>query len=191
MNRAFNGIIETYSGIEFNIMQPQAELIKLMDIAHALPLICVFGGQCDQFSSVGTHALNLSYLLETKGYSYRHQLLALVQSFAQAYTGQIPEYIKSAFPVVQEIENRVAEQINIGLRIPEFTADEYKIVERYNIMLQSHEAYMLKKCLTYNIEPIIFPDIHVNEGSHYDVKSSILSRFHELNMSVLSDGMYA
>lgn len=50
----------TYLGERFYPLDPRPEAIKLGDIAHALALICRFGGMCRSFYSVAQHSVHVS-----------------------------------------------------------------------------------------------------------------------------------
>ena len=49
--------ITTYTGNHFDPINPDPELINIVDIAHALPMICRGNGQVSTFWSVGEHCI--------------------------------------------------------------------------------------------------------------------------------------
>ena len=49
--------ITTYTGNHFDPINPDPELINIVDIAHALPMICRGNGQVSTFWSVGDHCI--------------------------------------------------------------------------------------------------------------------------------------
>lgn len=55
--------IELYSGVVFDPLDPDPELITLEDIAHALSNQCRFSGHTRTFLSVAEHSINVSYLV--------------------------------------------------------------------------------------------------------------------------------
>lgn len=61
------GWIQTYSGKKFWPLEPHSDDICIEDIAHALSLICRFGGHCKEFYSVGQHSIVGAQYLKRKG----------------------------------------------------------------------------------------------------------------------------
>ena len=51
--------ITTYTGNHFDPINPDPELINIVDIAHALPMICRGNGQVSTFWSVGEHCIRV------------------------------------------------------------------------------------------------------------------------------------
>ena len=49
--------ITTYTGNHFDPINPDPELINIVDIAHALPMICRGNGKVSTFWSVGEHCI--------------------------------------------------------------------------------------------------------------------------------------
>ena len=49
--------ITTYTRKHFDPVHPEAEKIDILDIAHALPLICRGNGHVSSFWSVGEHCI--------------------------------------------------------------------------------------------------------------------------------------
>ena len=59
-------VIETYTGVMFNFLDPKQEDIKIEDIAHSLSLQCRFTGHCKQFYSVAEHSIAVADHLAKK-----------------------------------------------------------------------------------------------------------------------------
>ena len=51
--------ITTYTGKKFYPAVPDLELISIIDIAHALSMICRYAGHCTKFYSVAEHSVRL------------------------------------------------------------------------------------------------------------------------------------
>ena len=49
--------ITTYTGLHFRPTEPDSDLIRIQDIAHALSLICRGDGHVQAFWSVGEHCI--------------------------------------------------------------------------------------------------------------------------------------
>ena len=63
--------ITTYTGNHFDPINPDPELINIVDIAHALPMICRGNGQVSTFWSVGEHCILCAKEAAARGYSNR------------------------------------------------------------------------------------------------------------------------
>jgi hypothetical protein len=56
--------IRTYTGRRLNPLSPDFRDIAIEDIAHALSMLCRFGGHASQFYSVAQHSVLMSYYVE-------------------------------------------------------------------------------------------------------------------------------
>jgi len=53
--------IQTYTGKPFWILEPHADDIDIVDIAHALSMLCRYNGHTKRFYSVAEHCYLLSF----------------------------------------------------------------------------------------------------------------------------------
>lgn len=93
--------IQTFKGIKFHPYAPLPEEIDIRDIAHALSMICRFGGHSERFYSVAEHSINVSMLAS------ECPLRALLHDASEAYLGDIPRPIKSMMPEYVVAEKRL------------------------------------------------------------------------------------
>ena len=61
--------IKTYTGVMFDPLSPDTELIDIVDIAHALSMLCRANGHFRSFYSVGQHSINCMREAKARGYS--------------------------------------------------------------------------------------------------------------------------
>ena len=94
--------IQTYSGRRFAPLQPRAEDLDLVDIAHALSLLCRFNGHCRTFYSVAEHCVRVSRALPDE-----LALWGLLHDSAEAYLSDLPRPVKLEIPYFVEIEERL------------------------------------------------------------------------------------
>src|ERR1017187_8916590 len=97
--------LQTFLGGKFFPFGPRAEDVHIEDIAHALSLICRFGGHCKCHYSVCHHSILVSnYLLET-GASIDDQLRGLLHDSAEYVLSDMIRPIKIMFPEFSAAED--------------------------------------------------------------------------------------
>ena len=96
--------IMTQSHKMFDPVNPNAELIDIADIAHALSMLCRANGHFRQFHSVGQHCINCAREAQTRGYSPLVQLACLLHDASEAYLSDVTRPVKAELPKYLEIE---------------------------------------------------------------------------------------
>ena len=91
-------IMNTYTGKKFDPLQMKPEDVDLVDIAHALSLLCRGGGHIDRFYTVALHSINCANEAKARGWERKlilacllHLLLCLpfsAPSFHRVYKGK-------------------------------------------------------------------------------------------------------
>lgn len=95
--------MQTFTGRQFFPLTPAPEDIDPNDIAHALSLICRYGGHVTRFYSVAEHCVLLSHAVAPE-----HALWALLHDATEAYVGDMVRPIKRYLADYIAIEDRVA-----------------------------------------------------------------------------------
>ena len=93
---------QIYNGKKFWPLDPRPEDVCIDDIAHALSMICRFGGHCNDFYSVAQHSVLVSQNIEEK-----YQLHGLLHDSAEAYIGDIVLPLKKYMKGIKEIEKKI------------------------------------------------------------------------------------
>lgn len=102
MNDARKGDwIQTFTGKQYWPIDPRVEDVCIEDIAHALSLMCRFGGHCKRFYSVAEHSVLVSQCVPDE-----HRLQALLHDAAEAYCVDIPRPLKRFLQGYAAIEDR-------------------------------------------------------------------------------------
>ena len=89
----------------FDPVHPNAALIDINDIAHALSMLCRANGHFHTFHSVGQHSINCAREAMARGYSRRVQLACLLHDASEAYLSDVTRPVKAELPKYLEIEN--------------------------------------------------------------------------------------
>lgn len=105
------------SGRKFYPLDPLPTEIFIEDIAHALSMICRFGGHCTMFYSVAEHSYNASFEVPEED-----AFAALMHDATEAYVADIIRPIKPDLQGYAEIEHRVwvaiAEKFRLPIKLP-------------------------------------------------------------------------
>jgi uncharacterized protein len=131
------GMIRTFSGVMFNVFEPDPELICIEDITHALSNLCRFGGHTATFYSVAEHSIRCANLVTGR----KRKLAALLHDASEAYLVDIPSPIKYFIPKYREIEEKlmlaIAEKLEFEYPLPTVVAQADKAmleIEWHNLM---------------------------------------------------------
>ena len=103
--------ITTYTGLHFRPTEPDSDLIRIQDIAHALSLICRGNGHVQTFWSVGEHCILCAKEAAAKGYSNRLVLAALLHDASECYMSDVPRPLKQNMKKYKEYENHLLDVI--------------------------------------------------------------------------------
>jgi hypothetical protein len=83
--------IQTASGVAFDSLDPQPDMVKIEDIAHSLSLLCRFTGHVSEFYSVAQHCCLVSDQMPS-----HLRLAGLLHDAAEAYVGDVSRPLKDA-----------------------------------------------------------------------------------------------
>jgi hypothetical protein len=106
-----NDWIQTYSGAKLFPLHPGVEDIWLLDIAHALSMLCRYNGHCLRFYSVAEHSVHIVRYLRKKGYSNSMLARALLHDAPEYALCDITKPVKNEIVGYDEIEHRLAATI--------------------------------------------------------------------------------
>ena len=93
--------------IDVTLPAVSPELINIVDIAHALPMICRGNGQVSTFWSVGEHCILCAKEAAARGYSNRVIEGALLHDASECYMSDVPRPLKQFMTVYKEQENHL------------------------------------------------------------------------------------
>ena len=101
----------TYTKKMFDPLRPNAEMIDIEDIAHALSMLCRANGHFKSFYSVAQHSINCMMEAKAREYSERIQLACLLHDASEAYLSDVTRPVKAELPRYKEIEAPLQELI--------------------------------------------------------------------------------
>jgi hypothetical protein len=112
--------VQTRRGGRFHLTNPTAEEVDIGDVAHALSLLCRFGGQLERFYSVAQHCV-----LVSRDVPAELAMDGLLHDASEAYVGDMSSPLKAAlretgsmgYDVVEELAHRAIAR-RYGTRYP-------------------------------------------------------------------------
>ena len=172
--------ILTYTGKLISPVDPDPNEIDIVDIAHALSMMCRFGGHSNEFYSVAQHSYLCSLLTEDLNLA----IVLLLHDASEAYIHDIITPLKPYISSYKDIENTVMQRIfeKFDLKWP--LSDEYKkkVKDIDNIMLLTEFKNFMSKIpddceIAKHYKPL---DLEINANSPEIAKINFISRFKEL-----------
>jgi hypothetical protein len=109
--------MQTYSGRAFYPLDPRVEEIDVSDIAHALGMICRYGGHTRRFYSVAEHCVLLSEWCEEVA-DRPTALWALLHDATEAYVGDMVRPLKRMMPDYAAMDDHLMRTICVRFGIP-------------------------------------------------------------------------
>ena len=103
--------IRTYTGLHFDPVEPDAEKIRIGDIAHALSLLCRANGHVTHFYSVAQHSIVCAKEAEARNLSRKIRLACLLHDASEAYLSDVTRPVKPQLPFYLEVETRLQDLI--------------------------------------------------------------------------------
>lgn len=104
--------MQTFSGARFHPLDPRPDEVDPVDIAHALSLLCRYGGHVDRFYSVAEHCVLMSEAVPAE-----HALAALLHDATEAYVVDVPRPLKRYLGAYRDIEAGVWGAICLRFRV--------------------------------------------------------------------------
>lgn len=172
-------IIETFSGIGFDLLTPRPEDVCLSDIAHALARINRFVGHTGKGYSVAEHSLWV-WLVASVTYpdDYELQLHAQIHDAGEAYAGDVSGPLKAALrrcrgvanghSALDHIENRIDSAIRFHLGIPVPSKTHREIIKVIDTRMRETERrcpVLMPNTRDENWPPGVKPIDHILDGT--------------------------
>lgn len=128
--------MQTYSGRVYWPLDPRADEVNILDIAHALGNLCRYTGHTALFYSVAEHSIHVSRLVPPE-----YAMIGLLHDATEAYVNDIASPLKRHLLNYKEIEEQnwlaIAEHFGLPAEMP----PEVKIADNA-ILLAEQRALM-------------------------------------------------
>lgn len=170
--------IETYTGIKFDILDPQPDMIRIEDIAHAGSQVNRFAGHCRFPYPVTQHSRLGSYIIEEQ-----FALDFLLHDSSESFIGDVTRPLKH-FSVVgdeyRKVEAKVQGVICDVFGISRTEPPQVKAID--NAMLYAEKEQLMAGVeWDYKWADSDRPaDVKIVETSFTDNKQLFLKRFYQL-----------
>lgn len=166
--------METFTGRKFWPLDPSAEDVCIEDIAHALSLICRFGGHVREFYSVAQHSCYVADIVFAR--EPQHALVALMHDAAEAYTGDVVRPIKRGNPVYGAAEAAVwsciAKRFGLPVELPAVVKWADNVV-----LWNEHAQIMNGKNVWPSCDQEEGPDVGIVPWGWVTAKTAFVNRF--------------
>lgn len=171
--------ILTYQKKEFYPLNPKTEDIDIVDIAHALSLLCRANGHFKHFYSVGLHSINCAYEAIARGYSQNVVLGCLLHDGSEAYLADITRPVKKHLQKYLEVEDVLQNKI-FEKWVPSLTDEERKLVFEIDDAILYYEFVELFGEKIFDFAPIIKSNPVFEYIEFSQVENEFISLFNQL-----------
>lgn len=140
--------IRTFRGRKFFPLDPRAEDVEILDIAHHLSHICRWSGAVKSFYSVALHSLHVSMMVRRE-----HALAALCHDAAESFLCDMPSPVKRGFPEYAVHEDRLMKVISQALGFEYPFAPEVHQADAAALFLESKFFFDFERGEIPEVEP--------------------------------------
>lgn len=175
--------IQIYSGKEFYILDPRAEDVDVLSIAHSLSNLARFTGHGERFYSVGEHSIRCAKMARKAGYDVLAQLYCLGHDASESIVNDLARPVKQNIPQYKEIEDNIMKVMWEAMGLPQPTKEHYNIVKIIDntMLLHELEQLMNRNTVEYaTVEHIkVYDDMTYGYGAG-ESKEDFLNVYHAL-----------
>ena len=172
--------IRTYTGIRINPLDPDAEVIDIVDIAHALSLLCRANGHFKTFYSVGQHSINCMTEAKARGYSEKVQFACLLHDASEAYLSDVTRPVKQEMPQYRAIEKPLQDMIWMKYLGESLTDEEFAMVRDIDDAILYYEFIYFMNEAIYEEQPELKSEPVFEFESFVQTENEFMRIFDEL-----------
>lgn len=167
--------VQTYSGVPFYPLAPSLGAIQIDDIAHALSMLCRYGGHTRRFYSVAEHSVILSHAVAPENARW-----ALMHDATEAYIGDMVWPLKEEIPQFKEVEEVLMSAICTRFGLPQIQPPQVVEYDR-RIVIDERDMLLAPSQLAWpaleGYKPL---GVSINAWSPDRAKAEFLNRFRQL-----------
>lgn len=172
--------ITTYSGEDFYPLSPNIDQINILDIAHALSLICRANGHFKQFYSVAQHSINCAIEAKARNYSRKVQLACLLHDASEAYISDLTRPVKRKLEGYIDIEAQLQDLIYSKFSIDNLTTEEFTQIREIDDALLVQEFMVLMKKPVFDKAPQLNGRLNFEFVDFLRIENQFIELFHRL-----------
>lgn len=176
--------ITTYTGEEFSPLSPNKEQIKILDIAHALSLMCRANGHFKRFFSVAQHSINCAIEAKARGCSIKVQLACLLHDASEAYISDITRPVKKSLTNYMEIEKHLQNLLFNKFLDEPLTDDEQTHVNQIDDDMLICEFGVLMEKPVFDKKPQVKGDLYFDTRDFTSVEKQFIQLFNSLSGTI-------
>lgn len=181
---ALMSYILTYQKKEFYPLNPKIEDIDIIDMAHALSLLCRANGHFKHFYSVGLHSLNCAYEAIARGYSKNVVLGCLLHDGSEAYLADITRPVKKHLTKYLEIEEVLQNKI-FEKWVPCLSDEERKLVFEIDDAILYYEFVELFGEKIFDYIPTLSSKPRFEYIEFSKIENEFISLFNQLTTNIM------
>jgi hypothetical protein len=178
--------INTFSGVAFHPLEPSAEDVRLVDIAHSLSQECRYTGHTLSFYSVAEHSVLVAKGVKALGGSLNDQRWALLHDATEAYLSDISSPVKKhpSFSFYREVEKRLMDSIAEHFKLEGPEPDVVRFVDAQMIAFESVDPRIIQvrnpKWPMMERDPRLTPVINLQGLLPASAEGAFMASFKEL-----------
>ena len=169
--------ITTYTGQHFEPTNPNPELIRIEDIAHALSMLCRGNGHVKTFWSVGQHCICCAREAAARGLSNRMVLACLLHDASECYMSDVPTPFKNELPEYQEQEEHLLSMIYEKFLGSDLTEEEQKVLKEIDHAMLWYDLEHLLGETQYGEIPELHIELDYTVHSFSEVEEEYLALY--------------
>ena len=169
--------ITTYTGKHFEPTNPNPELIRIEDIAHALSMICRGNGHVKTFWSVGQHCICCAREAAARGLSNRIILACLLHDASECYMSDVPTPFKNELPEYQEQEEHLLSMVYEKFLGSDLTEEEQKELKEIDHAMLWYDLEHLLGEIQYGEIPELHIDLDYTVRPFSEVEEEYLALY--------------
>ena len=166
--------MQTFTGKAFWPLDPRADEIDPVDIAHALSMLCRYGGHVKRFYSVAEHCVLMSHAV-----SPENALAALLHDATEAYMVDLPRPVKRHLPDYAVYEDALA--VVIAERFGTSATMPAEVKEADNrILLNERDALMATPPRPWGLDGLEPLPVQIHAWQPFYANAIYLDRLRDL-----------